>query len=206
MVQPYGAAPPPHGREPSQVPPLLPAEAVNVVDAAAGLPAIVRIGTPVLVEIRVPRSQADVPRAGARGGLGAQEPAIVRAVTARLQAASGSGLFIEPRTPETVWLDGSPGGKGQSDVVWQYVLTPQRKGMAAVTLTIAGRTLSPFGSVVDPVAATETFAVTIRRRRGTALRAVARILGLAAIGAAAAWSITGPLAGPLAAAIKLIWR
>jgi hypothetical protein len=192
LPQPAQApVPPPHA--------LLPSEPLEIVHAAAGLPAVVRRNVPVLVEIRIPRSQVDVPRQGPH----APPPgmSIVRAVTTRLTGGPVSGLSIEPRTPETAWL-GSADADNR-DVVWQYVLLPTRAGTFAVTLSVAGRTLAPSGMINDASSAAETFAVRVKPERGRFWRRLLGTLLLLGIGGAVGWALTGPLVGLLKALIEM---
>ncbi len=186
----------------SQMPPLhalMPREPLEIVQAAAGLPAVVRRNTPVLVEIRVPRSQVDVPRNGPHAA--PQNFPVVRAVTTRLISGPVSGLSIEPRTPETAWL--SPADADNRDVIWQYVLLPTRAGTFAVTLSIAGRTLSPAGMTNDAGTAAETFAVRVKPERGRFWRRLFGTVVLLLVGGAIGWALTGPLAGLLKALLEM---
>jgi hypothetical protein len=217
---PYASAPPPGLRPPmpqrSDLPPLplppsappaplplphtlLPTEPLEIVHAAAGLPAVVRRNVPVLVEIRVPRAQVDVPRNGPI----ALPPQlqIVRAVTTRLTGGPVSGLSIEPRTPETTWL--GPADADNRDVIWQYVLLPTRAGTFAVTLSISGRTFAPSGMVTDASTAAETFAVRVKPERGRFWRRLLWTLTLLALGGALGWALTGPLSSLVKAIIEV---
>ena len=187
----------------AQPPPpvLLPIEQLNIVAAAGGLPASVRRYAPVLVEIKIPRAQVDVPRHGPYAHAGT---ALVRAVTVRLTGGPVSGLSIEPRTPETAWLGPADADAGARDVVWQFVLLPTRPGVFAVTLHIAGRTIAPTGLSNDVATATETFAVKVRGERGRGLQRFAGWIGLLAVGGALGWALTGPLAGVVKALIQAV--
>jgi neural Wiskott-Aldrich syndrome protein len=166
---------------------LSPSVALDLVAAAAGLPAMMHIGTPVLVEVRIPRDQIDVPRR--RATPGAQLPPetpVYRAMTVRLGTGGISGLAIEPRTPETVWLE--PGiGHTSDKVVWQFVVTPATCGAFAVTLSVTGRTISPYGVSSDAAPTAETFAVKVRRKQGTFLRRVLIAAGTFGTGMGFAW-------------------
>jgi neural Wiskott-Aldrich syndrome protein len=159
-LPPPPQAQPSHGQTVQMPPPhaLLPSEPLEIVHAAAGLPAVVRRNIPVLVEIRIPRAQVDVPRHGPQAST--HGASIVRAVTTRLTGGPVSGLSIEPRTPETAWL--GPADADSRDVIWQYVLLPTRSGTFAVTLSVAGRTFSPGGMMNDASTAAETFAVRVK--------------------------------------------
>ncbi len=185
----YASAPAPEqsrSREPA-VGSLAPAVALDLVAAAAGLPATMRIGVPVLVEVRIPRDQIDVQRRRATPGAVPQvETPVYRAITVRLGTGGVSGLAIEPRTPETIWLE--PGLDRTSDaVVWQFVVTPATRGSFAVTLAVTGRTISPYGVSSDAGSGSEQFAVKVKRKRGTALRRLAVGGGLFAAGVLFAW-------------------
>jgi hypothetical protein len=178
------------------LPALLPLEPLNIVAAAAGLPAVVRVGDPVLVEIRVPRGEVDVPRATARPGIAPiAEPPVYRVVTARL-SANTTAIAIEPRTPETVWLEPSLGPVAD-DVSWQFLLTPLRRGTIPVTLTIAGRSISAYGVMADKTSPTETFAVTVKRAPGALSRRFLKGLALLIVGGVVTWAVLGPLALPI---------
>ena len=201
-----GPAPPqhqPHRTQGPQPPPavLLPIEPLDIVGAAGGLPASVRRHVPVLVEIRIPRAQVDVPRHGpyAHGGGG-----LVRAATVRLTSGPVSGLSIEPRTPETAWLGPAEVEANARDIVWQFVLLPTRPGVFAVTLHVTGRTFAPGGMTSDIASAAETFAVRVRGERGRGLRRMASWLALLAVGGAIGWALTGPLAGLVRAALSAL--
>ena len=163
------------------------------------MPAIVRRNTPVLVEIRIPRSQVDVPRHGPLAPpLGMT---VLRAVTTRLTGGPVSGLSIEPRTPETAWL--SPADADNRDVIWQYVLLPTRAGTFAVTLSVSGRTVAHNGMMNDVSTSAETFAVRVKPERGRFSRRLFSTLVLLALGGAIGWALTGPLAGVVKALIDM---
>lgn len=178
---------------------LMPGEPLEILRAAAGLPASVRRNVPVLIEIRIPRGQVDVPRHGSQ----APPPHhhVMRAVTTRLTSGPVSGVSIEPRTPETAWL--GPADADARDVVWQYVLLPTRAGTYAVTLSIAGRTVSPAGLSNDVTTAAETFAVRVRPERGRFSRRLFGTVLLLAIGGGIGWALTGPLAGVVKALVEM---
>lgn len=217
---PYPYAPPPGPRSPQPVMPqradasalspqlsaqqalpphaVLPSEPLEIVHAAAGLPAVVRRNVPVLVEIRIPRSQVDVPR---HGPFAASGVPVLRAVTTRLTGGPVSGLSIEPRTPETTWL--GPAEADNRDVIWQYVLLPTRAGTFAVTLSVSGRTVTPNGMITDASTAAETFAVRVKPERGRFSRRLFSTLVLLALGGAIGWALTGPLAGLVKALIDV---
>lgn len=169
--------------------------------AASGLPASVRRHAPVLIEIRIPRAQVDVPRHGpyAHGGA-----ALVRAVTVRLTSGPVSGLSIEPRTPETAWLGPAEGEANARDIVWQFVLLPTRPGTFAVTLHVAGRTITPGGMTSDVASSAETFAVKVKGERGRFLRRLSGWLTLLAVGGGMGWALTGPLSGLVKALIEAV--
>lgn len=151
-----------------------------------------RMGTPVLVEVRIPRDQIDVPRRRGPHGVGAGDAPIYRVVSVRLGTGGVSGLAIEPRSPETVWL-----GMGRDldlhDFVWQFVVTPTRAGRFAVTLGVSGRTVSPFGVAGDGTPLTETFAVVVKRPPGGRFKRFMAGVTLFAIGAATMALAGGPL-------------
>lgn len=185
------------GRPVAALPPmpaLLPSEPLDIVRAAGGLPAVVRRNFPVLVEVRIPRQQVDVPRS-----LAPQAPPIFRAVTTRLASGPVSGLSIEPRTAETAWLGPGDGDAQSRDVVWQYVLTPIRSGVFAVTLTVSGRTISVGGMTSDVTATAETFAVRVKPERGRLSRRLLVGTLLLVAGGGIGWLLGGPLAGLLKA-------
>lgn len=195
--------PPPPMAPPPQLPPpyaLLPSEPLEIVQAASGLPAVVRRDVPVLVEIRIPRSQVDVPRHNLQAA--AHGATILRAVTTRLTSGPVSGLSIEPRTPETAWL--GPAETDSRDVIWQYVLLPTRAGTFAVTLSVTGRTLSPGGVHNDASTAAETFAVRVKPERGRFWRRLFGTMLLLGIGGGVGWALTGPLAGLAKALLDVV--
>jgi hypothetical protein len=182
------------------MPALVPRDPLGIVAAASGLPAVVRVGEPVLVEVRVPRGEVDVPRATARPGIAPiSEPPVYRVVTARLTANS-TAIVIEPRTPETLWLEPSLGHVAD-DVTWQFLVTPQRRGTIPVSLTISGRTISAYGVMADKSEPSETFAVTVKRAPGSLAKRFFKGVLLLAIGAGSAWAVLGPLAAP----IRRLW-
>ena len=156
---------------------------------------------PVLIEIRIPRAQVDVPRQGpyAQGGA-----SLVRAVTVRLTSGPVSGLSIEPRTPETAWLGPTEGEANARDIVWQFVLLPTRPGTFAVTLHVAGRTITPGGMTSDVASSAETFAVKVKGVRGSFLKRLSSWLMLLAIGGALGWALTGPLSGLVKAMVDAV--
>lgn len=202
---PRSYAPPTHAALPPVLlpPVLLPIEPLDIVSAAGGLPASVRRNAPVLIEIRIPRAQVDVPRHGPYAHSGA---ALVRAVTVRLTSGPVSGLSIEPRTPETAWLGPAEGETIARDIVWQYVLLPTRPGTFAVTLHVAGRTITSAGMTSDVASSAETFAVKVKGVRGSFLRRLSSWLMLLAVGGALGWALTGPLSGLVKALFDAVRR
>jgi hypothetical protein len=172
---------------------LVPAVAFDIVAAAAGLPASIRMGTPVLVEVRIPRDQIDVPRRRTNVQMaGPAEMPIYRVISVRLGTGGVSGLAIEPRSPETVWL-GLGRDLDSHDFVWQFVVTPTRAGRFAVTLGVTGRTVSPYGVAGDGTPTTETFAVVVKRLPGGRLKRFLWALTMFGLGAVTAFYAGAPL-------------
>jgi neural Wiskott-Aldrich syndrome protein len=172
---------------------LSPSIALDVVSAAAGLPASMRLGAPMLVEVRIPRDQVDVPRRRGPHAIGrGQDTPIYRVVSVRLGTGGISGLAVEPRSPETIWI-----GMGRDfdahEFVWQFVVTPTRAGRFAVTLSVSGRTVSPYGVTGDDTPQSETFAVVVKRAPGGRFKRLMVGLALVGLGAATAVVAGGPI-------------
>ena len=105
------------------------------------------LGRPVEARIDLPRSDLDA--LVARAGGSSEGPRLaVGAITLRLKAEDGA-VSIEPRSPETQWVESADGLVEDGVVRWSWALSPQEKGRDTLRLVASIRTLAADGSTRD---------------------------------------------------------
>ena len=151
------------------------------------VPTRMRPRTPVTVEARMARSSV----LGTLAALNAAAPdALTRAVTVRLKAPAG-GFHVEPAAPETQWLDTRTAQREDDEVRWRWVVTPHGRGKHPLQLSIAIRTITADGIMIESVLPEQQVGVRIARDYGPVLRTCGGWLAAAILGASLALLGTG---------------
>lgn len=131
------------GKAPASRPPVEP------VDLIRAIPSKIPLLAATTIEIRIPRAAllATVAAANAQSAQG-RGSIVTRAVAVRLRAPSG-GISIENASPETQWFDVRPGQRDDDEVRWRWVVTPRWRGRMPLQLSIAMRTVTADGLIVE---------------------------------------------------------
>jgi hypothetical protein len=156
-----------------------------------------RIGAPTIAEVRIARDKVDgllLALNGRNPHASADAPS-AQALSVRLRAAKG-GFWIEPATPETQWLDGSPGRAVDDYVAWRWTVIPRLRGRNRLTLMVSVHTAGSAGTTSPPDRVIDV------RVGANHLRRALRIIGWIAAGLiGAALARFGPEYWPLASAV-----
>ncbi len=88
-----------------------------------------RRGIPVVAEARISRAGLKTITENLQGGGAAyhHEVAITKAMSVRLRAPEG-GFWIEPRSPETQWIENILGLSSDEYASWRWTVTPRTSG------------------------------------------------------------------------------
>lgn len=146
-----------------------------------------RMSVPVVVEARVARADVKAIAEGLQGGSAAyrHEIVITKAMSVRLRAPDG-GFWIEPRSPETQWIENMLGMPGEDYASWRWTVTAKEPGRRQLQLIVSARTVGADGLTAETALPDQVVDVRI----GINYAATARRL--------AGWSIAALLGGVLA--------
>lgn len=122
---------------------------VEPVDLIRAIPSKIPLMAATTIEMRIPRAAllATVAAASAQSVQG-RGSIVTRAVAVRLRAPGG-GISIENASPETQWFDSRPGQRDDDEVRWRWVVTPRWRGRMPLQLSIAMRTVTADGLIVE---------------------------------------------------------
>ena len=153
-----------------------------------GIPRRMRLGVPATAEIALQRARIDSLAAAlvGRGAPPSGEAALTRALSVRLSAPK-AGFWIEPATPETHWIDISPGATSDGPVTWRWTIVPRRRGRQRLALTVSAHMIGADGAPVQSTPPERAIDVKVGANH---LRRLARLAGwavAAGIGAAIAY-------------------
>ena len=140
--------------------------------AAAGplmeaIPRKMRVGAATSAQVRIGRDKVDSLLQLLLGNRAQHHPEAVtaRVLTVRLRAPDG-GFSIEPGTPETQWIETSPGqppGQSHDDhVAWHWTVTPRRRGRRRLQLLVSARTVGRDGIAAETAPPERVIEVTVR--------------------------------------------
>lgn len=201
-----GSAPPlkrppaPNGALPGQrrpageVPPRPPARpgaapARSGQRAAAGplmeaIPRRMRVGRAAHAQVRVGRDRVDNLIQLLMGNRAQHHPeaVAVRVLSVRLRAPDG-GFSIEPATPETQWIETTPGQPHDEHVAWHWTVTPHRRGRRRLQLMVSARTVGRDGISAETAPPERAIEVRVRPRLVRRLVRWAVVVTLLGVGA-----------------------
>jgi len=149
------------------------------------IPRRMRVGASAPAQVRIGRDKIDALMQLLMGGRAQHRPDAVvgRALTVRLRAPDG-GFWIEASSPETQWVEMTPGHQHDEHVSWRWTVTPQRRGRRRLQLLVAARTIGRDGIAAETAPPDRMIEVAVR---GNLFRRAARLiafLGVVAMGAA----------------------
>jgi len=149
------------------------------------VPRRMRVNVPAAAEVRIPRERLDalVQALASRGGAQRGEPVIARALSVRLRAAQGA-LFVEPASPETLWVESGHHGVQEEGLVWRWKVTPQGKGKNRLVLQVTMRSVGPDGAGAEAAPPDRSIDVKVSGRRGRILGRLVMWLVLLGVGVA----------------------
>lgn len=212
MMPPPPPMPPPVSLPQPAAPMLRMAAPLDLIAAAAAIPARMSVGTPTKVEIRIPRAELDIVwpsqmRAPQHGAAPHQrlDPPLTRAVALRLVAERPDTCQVSQLTPETVWFHQAPSSP-DGDVIWSFAVLPLKPGKFRMTLAVNGRTMGPFGAQADPQSSNETFEVAAKSSKAHGLKRAAVMVLVFGLGLATAMFAAAPLRQALSSIMKLVAR
>jgi hypothetical protein len=162
--------------------------------AAAGplmeaIPRKMRVGAATSAQVRIARDKIDSLLQLLMGSRVQHHPdaVVARVLSVRLRAPDG-GFSIEPGTPETQWIEATPGqASGQSHddhVAWHWAVTPQRRGRRRLQLLVSARMIGRDGITAETAPPDRVIEVTVRPSLVRRLARWAAVVTLFGIGAA----------------------
>ena len=194
----YGESPPPHhAPDPAARRGSPSGEKGLLIEA---VPRRMRLGAPTIAEVRIARDKVGglLLALNGRDPQASADPPSAQALSVRLRAAKG-GFWIEPATPETQWLDSSPGRAVDDYVAWRWTVIPRLRGRSRLTLMVSVHTAGRDGSAATTSPPERVIEVRVGANH---LRRALRMTGWIAAGLiGAALARFGPEYWPLASAV-----
>ena len=178
----------------------LPRPSLDMDVLAAALPHQMRIGRRSACEVRIER--ADLATFAPFGVARSAEPdrLVGQALSLRLCAPAG-GLYVEPTSPETLWIDGTRPTGLDDDRNWSWTITPHQRGRQLLQLTASVRTIGADGIVAETAFPDRTIEVQVAADMPKRVLRVAG-WGLAILAGAALAKFGTPLATGLASILS----
>lgn len=114
------------------------------------IPRRMRAGLPVVVEARIARSDVKALAENLQGGGNAvrHEIVVTKAMSVRLRAPDG-GFWIEPRSPETQWIENILGLGTDDYASWRWTVTARERGRRQLQLIVSARTVGSDGLAAE---------------------------------------------------------
>jgi len=130
------------------------------------IPRSMRVAVPVLVEVRIARSDVRNLAEGMQGGGDVQqhEVKITKVMSVSLRAPDG-GFFIESASPETQFIDGTHSLSTDDFASWRWHVTPREKGRKRLQLVISARAIAD-GLVAETALPDQVITVRVRTNYG----------------------------------------
>lgn len=149
------------------------------------IPRRMRVGASAPAQVRIGRDKIDGLIQLLMAGRGQHRPdaVIARVLTVRLKAPDG-GFWIEPASPETQWIETTPGLQTDEPVSWRWTVTPQRRGRRRLQLIVAARTIGRDGIAAETAPPDRVIEVAVLANRFRRAVRWTAWLGVLAIGAA----------------------
>ncbi len=138
--------------------------------AAAGplmeaIPRRMRVGRAAHAQVRVGRDRVDNLIQLLMGNRVQHHPeaVVLRVLSVRLRAPDGE-FSIEPATPETQWIESTPGRPQDDHVAWHWTVTPHRRGRRRLQLMVSARTVGRDGISAETAPPERVIEVRVRPR------------------------------------------
>lgn len=135
--------------------------------AAAGplmeaIPRKMRVGRAASAQVRIGRDKVDSLMLLLTGSRMQHPDAIaVRVLSVRLRAPEG-GFAIEPGTPETQWIETTPGQPQDDHVAWYWTVTPLWRGRWPLLLQVSARAVGRDGIAAEQAPPERVIEVSVR--------------------------------------------
>jgi len=139
-----------------------------------------RVGVAAPAQVRITRDKIDGLihlLLNGRGMPQRPDAFVTRALSVRLRAPDG-GFWIEPASPETVWVDTASGLQQDEQASWRWTVTPQARGRGRLVLLVTARMVGRDGVAAESAPPDRVIEVMVR---GNPLRSVMRGLALFAL-------------------------
>jgi hypothetical protein len=169
------------------------------------VPRVMRVGTPVPVEVRIARDKIESLIVALKGRGAAYRPDtfVTRAVSVRLRAPQG-GFWIEADSPETQWAETASSLPHDEYAVWRWTVLPHRRGPNRLLLSVSARTVGHDGIASESVPPDRVIEVRVRSNKARGLGRLLTWLIVLSAGAAIAHYGQPYLEPALAAIRKLV--
>jgi hypothetical protein len=127
------------------------------------IPRRMRVGAATTAQVRINRAKIDSLIQLLMGDRAQQDPTgvVARVLTVRLKAPDG-GFWIEAVTPETQWIEATPGVQEVEPVSWRWTVTPQWRGRNRMQLVVAARLIGRDGIAAEMAPPDRTIEVMVR--------------------------------------------
>jgi hypothetical protein len=181
--------------------------AIEASHLAHNIPARLTLGQTQPVEIQIKRSPLNPGGPNARPSPDRRDVVTARAISVRLRPVKGR-FVIDQTSPETQWDKAIDGARlGGEIAVWRLTVQPQALGTGELLLTVAARTVTADGMIIESALPDQTFEVRTRRDMRRTLGWIGT-LALVAVASVAVLEFTELLLGfnPLRALKDFVWR
>jgi hypothetical protein len=149
------------------------------------IPRKMRVGTAASAQVRIGRDKIDNLMQLLMGGRAQHHPEAIlaRVLSVRLRAPDG-GFSIEPGTPETQWINATPGQAQDDHVAWSWAVTPLRRGRRRLQLLVSARTIGRDGIAAETTPPDRFIEVAVRPNLVRRLARWVVVVALFGVGAA----------------------
>lgn len=147
------------------------------------IPRRMRTGIPVVVEARIARANVKALAEGLQGGGSAYQHEIIvtKAMAVRLRGSDGS-FIIEPRSPETQWIDNILGMATEDFASWRWTVTPKERGKRKLQLVVSARTVGADGLTAETALPDQWIDVKVGINYGATAKSMFGWIAIAVIG------------------------
>jgi hypothetical protein len=127
------------------------------------IPRKMRVGSAASAQVRIGRDKVDSLVQLLMGNRPQHHPeaVVARVLSVRLRAPDG-GFSIEPRTPESQWVEATPGQPQDDHFAWHWTVTPHRRGYRRLQLLVSARTVGRDGIATESAPPERAIEVTVR--------------------------------------------
>jgi hypothetical protein len=134
------------------------------------VPRVMRVGTPVPVEVRIARDKIEslIMALKGRGAAYRPDTFVTRAVSVRLRAPQG-GFFIESDSPETQWAETASSLPHDEYAVWRWTVLPRQRGPNRLLLSVSARTVGHDGIASESAPPDRAIEVRVKSNKARGL-------------------------------------